>query len=132
MLSANIAITWSPSCQRSRPVSTNTQVSWSPMALCSSAATTDESTPPDRPRITSSLPTCARTRAIWSSMMLSAVHRWRSRRCPRRSAQQRGALPGVGDFRVELHAVPALRVVGHRRDRDAVGLAVTTKPGGAW
>ena len=44
------------------------------MALCSSAATTEESTPPDRPRITSSDPTCSRTRAIWSSMMLAAVH----------------------------------------------------------
>ena len=49
MCSANIAITWSPSFQRSRPVSTNTQVSWSPIALCSSAATTEESTPPDKP-----------------------------------------------------------------------------------
>jgi hypothetical protein len=29
----------------------------SPIARCSSAATTEESTPPDRPRMTSSLPT---------------------------------------------------------------------------
>ena len=86
MFWANIAITWSPSFQRSRPVSTNTQVSLSPIARCSSAATTDESTPPDSPRTTSSSPTCARTRAIWSSMMLAAVH---SVRQPQMSATKR-------------------------------------------
>jgi hypothetical protein len=42
------------SFRRSRPWSTNTQVSWSPMARWISAAATDESTPPDRPRMTSS------------------------------------------------------------------------------
>jgi hypothetical protein len=64
MFLANIAITWSPSFQRSRPVSTNTQVSLSPIARCSSAATTEESTPPDSPSSTSSSPTCSRTRAM--------------------------------------------------------------------
>jgi hypothetical protein len=49
-------------------------VSWSPIARSSSAATTDESTPPERPRITRSPPTCPRTRAIASSMMLAGVH----------------------------------------------------------
>ena len=38
--------TWSASPARIRPVSTKTQVSWSPMALCTSAAATAESTPP--------------------------------------------------------------------------------------
>ena len=47
---------------------TKMQVSWSPMALCSSAATTDESTPPLRPSTTFSSPTCRRTRAHVSSM----------------------------------------------------------------
>ena len=37
------------SFRRSRPWSTNTQVSWSPMARWISAAATEESTPPDRP-----------------------------------------------------------------------------------
>ena len=37
------------------------------------------------------------------------------------AAQQGLALQGVGDLGVELHAVPALVLVGHRRDRDAVG-----------
>ena len=32
--------------------------SWSPMALCSSEAVTEESTPPLRPQITWALPTC--------------------------------------------------------------------------
>ena len=36
----------------SRPLSTNTQVSCLPMALCSSAAATDESMPPDSPSST--------------------------------------------------------------------------------
>ena len=71
-LRANTAITWSPSWWRSRPWSTNTQVSWSPIALCSSAATTEESTPPDSPSSTLPPPTCARTRAMASSMMLPA------------------------------------------------------------
>ena len=39
--------TCSASPSRSSPWSTNTQVSWSPTALCTSAAATDESTPPD-------------------------------------------------------------------------------------
>ena len=132
MCSANVAITWSPSFQRSRPVSTNTQVSWSPIALCSSAATTEESTPPDRPSITSSVPTCARTRAIWSSMMFAAVHSVRAAAdVDDEAAQQRLALLRVRDFGMELHAVPAARLVGHRGDRDASVRAVTVKPGGA-
>ena len=45
-------------------MSTKMQVSWSPIALWMSAAATAESTPPDRPRITSSLPTCSRILAI--------------------------------------------------------------------
>jgi hypothetical protein len=72
-LRANTCITWSPSWWRSRPLSTNTQVSWSPMARCSSAATTDESTPPDRPSSTLPSPTCRRTAAMASAMMLPGV-----------------------------------------------------------
>ena len=40
------------------------------MARCSSAASTEESTPPDSPSSTLSEPTCARMRATLSSMML--------------------------------------------------------------
>ena len=45
------------------------------MARCSSAATTDESTPPESPSSTLPVPTCARTRSIASSMMLPTLHK---------------------------------------------------------
>ncbi|MNT19908.1 hypothetical protein D3C72_1551950 [compost metagenome] len=74
---ANMSITILPSSRRSRPWSTKTQVSWSPMARWISAAATDESTPPDRPRITSSSPTCSRiletASSMWSRMTQSAL-----------------------------------------------------------
>ena len=38
------------------------------MALTRSAATTDESTPPESASSTLPFPTCARTRSIWSAM----------------------------------------------------------------
>ncbi len=44
------------------------------MARCSSAAVTAESTPPDRPHTTWSLPTRARICAIDSSMNEAGVH----------------------------------------------------------
>ena len=43
------------------------------MALCTSAAATAESTPPDSPQMTCLSPTCARIAATWSSMMLVGV-----------------------------------------------------------
>ena len=66
--------TCSRSPARSRPWSTKTQVRRSPMARCTSAAATAESTPPDRPQIARpSSPTCARTSAMSCSAILSAV-----------------------------------------------------------
>ena len=59
--------TCSPSPLRMSPWSTNTQVSWSPTARCTSSAATDESTPPERPQITLPSPTCSRMRRICSS-----------------------------------------------------------------
>ena len=67
-------MTWSPSFLRIRPWSTNTQVSWSPIARCTSSAATDESTPPESPQITRPSPTWARMRAIWSSITEAALH----------------------------------------------------------
>ena len=52
--------TCSASLSRSRPVSTKTQVSCSPIASWINTAATDESTPPDRPQMTRPLPTWAR------------------------------------------------------------------------
>ncbi len=49
------------------------QVSRSPTARCTSAAATDESTPPDRPQITRASPTSARIRATSVSTKCSGV-----------------------------------------------------------
>ena len=71
----NISTTCSASFQRIIPWSMKTQVSLSPMALCTSTAATDESTPPDRPRIALSVgPTCSRMRCTCSSMIDAGVH----------------------------------------------------------
>ena len=50
------------------------QVSWSPTARCTSAAATDESTPPESPQITRcSVPTSSRIRATSVSMKWPGV-----------------------------------------------------------
>ena len=51
-----VSTTWSPSFLRIEPVSTNTQVSCGPIAECTNAAATAESTPPDRAQMTRPLP----------------------------------------------------------------------------
>jgi hypothetical protein len=56
--------TSSPSSLRMRPWSTNTQVSWLPMASAMSAAATEESTPPDKASSTLPEPTFERIEAI--------------------------------------------------------------------
>ena len=63
-----VASTCSASPARISPVSTNTHESWSPMALWTSAATTAESTPPERAHNTRARPTLARTSSIAASM----------------------------------------------------------------
>ena len=70
----NVSSTCSLSPDRMRPVSTNTQVSWSPMALCTRAAATAESTPPDRAQRTRAVPTWAWMAATWVSMIEVWVH----------------------------------------------------------
>src|SRR6185312_15375081 len=72
--SRKAATTWSPSLRRIRPWSTNTHVSWSPTARCTSAAATDESTPPDSPQITRASPTSARIRTTSRSTKEPGVH----------------------------------------------------------
>ena len=62
-------MTCSPSFLRIRPWSTNTHVSWSPIARWTSSAATDESTPPERPQITRPSPTWVRIFSICSSMI---------------------------------------------------------------
>ena len=74
----NVSSTWSASPVRMRPVSTKTHVSWSPMARCTRAAATAESTPPDKAHSTRASPTWARTAWTADSMMLVCVHRGRA------------------------------------------------------
>jgi hypothetical protein len=68
-----VSTTCSPSSLRIRPVSTNTHVSCGPMALCTSAAATAESTPPERPQMARPSPTWARMASTCSSMTLAMV-----------------------------------------------------------
>ena len=82
----NVSTTCSPSFLRISPVSTNTQVSCAPIARCTSAAATAESTPPDRPQMARPSPTWARIASTDDSMKLSMVHEpgrpassWRNR-----------------------------------------------------
>ena len=70
----NTASTSSPSSLRSRPWSTNTQVSCLPTARASSTAATDESTPPERAHSTRPPPTRARRAATVSSTKESIFH----------------------------------------------------------
>ena len=63
-----VSTTCSPSPARMRPVSTKTQVSLEPMALCTRAAATAESTPPDSPQMARPSPTCSRMAATAESM----------------------------------------------------------------
>ena len=69
-----VSSTCSASPARISPVSTKTQVSWSPTALCTSAAATAESTPPLSAHSTRSEPTWARTAATCCSMIETCVH----------------------------------------------------------
>ncbi len=70
----NVSTTRSASRMRIMPWSTNTQVRRSPMALCMSSAATDESTPPERPRMALFSPTCSRILRMDSSMMETGVN----------------------------------------------------------
>ena len=73
----------------------NTQVSCLPMAFAHSAATTEESTPPDNPRITRSPPTCARMAATASSMMESIVQLASRPQMPNRKLRKSSSPCGV-------------------------------------
>jgi hypothetical protein len=102
------------------------------MARCSSAATTDESTPPDRPSRTSSSPTCVAHRGdgvvddvATASTVAAAAD------LVAEALDDALALLGVRDLRMELHAVEAARLVGDAGQRGIVGLGDDTeKPGG--
>src|SRR5665213_1346555 len=78
------------------------QVSWSPIASCSSTATTDESTTPDKPQTTRPLPTWRRTRSI-AGAAGGAVGE---------GATQRRGMRRMRHLGMELHAVEAALLVG--------------------
>ena len=103
------------------------------MALCSSAATTEESTPPERPSSTLPLPTCARTRAMASSMMLPTLQQRPQPQISRTKRSSRcAALLRVRHLGVELHA---RRSGATRRPCRRAGMSSSrrsaVKPGGS-
>ena len=118
---------------RSRPWSTNTQVSCSPIASWISTAATAESTPPDSPQITRPLPTCARIFSIASS--LEGAHgpvAARAGDLAHEIAQQRRAVRRVHDFGMELQ--PRRTCASRRRSRRTARSAMRRprwKPGGS-
>ena len=91
-LRLKVSTTWSLSFLRMSPVSTYTHVRLAPIARCTSAAATAESTPPDNAQIARSSPTWARTAAICESaiddivqfgaMPARSCKKWRKSCCP--------------------------------------------------
>ena len=89
-----------------------------PIARCTSAAATEESTPPDSPQSATPSPTCARTRAIASSMNASIVQVPCSPQMRAREVrEQLAAALRVGHLGVELQAPDRARSRGGRRRR---------------
>ena len=103
---------------RSRPWSTNTQVSWSPIASWISTAATAESTPPERPQITLPLPTWRAD--FLDRLVLEGAHgpvAGEPGDLAHEIAQQRRAMRRVHDLEMELGGVELARVVGDHGDR---------------
>ena len=104
-----VSSTWSASPARMSPVSTKTQVSWSPMALCTRAAATAESTPPDSAHSTRRVADLGPHRLPPADSMIEVwVHDGRAAADVEEEAlEQLLAALGVDDLGVELHAVDA-------------------------
>ena len=117
-----------------------------PIARCTSAAATEESTPPESPHSALPSPTRARTRAISSSMKASIVHaprgaadpahevreqRPRRPRCgpPRggRAAPRSGASRGAPPRRASSRSTPSTTKPGGRRSTRSPWLIQTTR-----
>ena len=115
-------MTDSSSSLRSRPLSTRMQESCGPMAWASSAATTDESTPPESPQITRSSPTRRRTASTVSRAKSPSFH------VPRAAAdrleevaEDLRALRRVRHLGMELQAVDRQLPMLHRGEGAGVG-----------
>ncbi len=134
--SPNMSITCS-AVEAQQAVIDETQVRFLPIARCSSIAVTEESTPPERPRITLSSPTCSRMRAAASSIISPASWCFTLADITHKTLQHAHTTAGVSHFRVELYAGEAFFFVGHngeqaalkcwRRSRDRT-VAVTLSP----
>ena len=114
-LRANVSITCSASFRRSRPWSTNTQVSRSPIARWISAAATDESTPPDKPEqhvVAADLRADRRDRLADVVVHVPVVAA--AADVVREAREDRRALLRVRDLGMELHARRS------RRDSSAI------------
>lgn len=92
-----------------------------PMARCSSIAVTEESTPPERPRITLSSPTCWRIRSTASSMILPGSTGLRTGRCHARSAPACAYPDGCGSLPGGTARRRSVFFVRHDRERAAFG-----------
>jgi hypothetical protein len=118
---------------RSRPLSTKHTVSCRPIALCSSAAATEESTPPDRPSSTRPLPD---PRADVLDRMRDEVAR---RPLLLHAADAEQEIPddvhaalGVKHLGVKLDAIDTpLRVLDRRVGEFSV-VPIARKPGGSF
>ncbi len=91
----NACSTCSASLWRMKPWSTNTQVSRSPIARCTSSAATALSTPPERPQMARWSPTCARMRSTCSSITWAAVQVGAQSHTSNRNALRRSVPKGV-------------------------------------
>ena len=108
----------SASPSRSRPWSTNTQVSWSPIASWISTAATAESTPPESPQITLAR---ADLRAdLLDRLLLEGAHgpvAVAAGDLAHEIAQERRAVRRVHHLEMELRGVELARLVGDHGDR---------------
>ena len=102
------------------------------MARCTSAAATDESTPPDSAQTARGRRRpAARIRATCSSMTDAIVHVGRAAGAlVQEPPQHAHAVRRVDDLGMELHAVDAPRVVLEHRDRRVGGRRRGDEPGG--
>ena len=99
----------------------------SPIARWISAAATDESTPPERPRMTSSSPTCARTSRSPRRSTPASSSRRAAADVAHELLQDRLALPRVRDLGMELHGVEARAIRPHGGDRQLPRCSPSTR-----
>ena len=107
---------------RSSPLSTKTFVSRSPMARCTSAAATAESTPPLSAQMARSFPTCSRMASTVSAMNDAPLQFGCAPQISKdKIAQDFGAALGVPHLGMKLHRENAPRGILGRRKRIAGG-----------